>query len=82
MRLSIEAFNEAYTPSQVLETYAFTPKLEKSIRCPLHPEKKPSLFVGKERVYCFVPSCQLNAKGRGESAFGLYKVLEKLNSKS
>jgi hypothetical protein len=72
----IQAFNEAYPCSEVLQELWHVPNAEpgRSVRCPAHDDLHPSLsiFEDDRRVLCWSPDCPLSNDGRGRDAWDLF----------
>jgi hypothetical protein len=74
----IQAFNETYTVSEVLEELWGVEQAEagRSIRCPAHDDVHPSLSIYSDdrRVLCYAPDCDFHNDGQGRDAYDLLRI--------
>lgn len=70
-------FNDEHTITTVLAMFDIAAAPGRNITCPAHEDSSPSctVFTHDRRIYCHAAHCVLNGDGRGEDAYGLYRVL-------
>lgn len=70
-------FNNEHTITEVLAMFDIQAVPGRNIQCPAHEDSSPSctVFNHDHRIYCHAAHCILNGRGRGEDAYGLYRVL-------
>jgi hypothetical protein len=75
---SIDRFNAHVGVCEVLrrEFSAERAVPGRTIRCPGHDDRTPSLSIARDdsRVWCRSPGCALEAGGRGQDAYGLWAL--------
>lgn len=73
-------FNAEQTITSVLAMFDIQAVPGRNIKCPAHEDSSPSCTVFKHdhRIYCHAAHCVLNGGGRGEDAYGLYRILSEI----